>query len=262
MQGHCIAKLYLGGSKMKNKIKYFISGSLTSVLVLSMIITSFAAYEKTTISVDPINIQVNGEIFQPKDANGNDVPVFAYNGTTYAPLRALAEAYGLTVGYDAEQNMATVTNANTVKPVVETDHVIVTDTFKITIESVELTKSLKRELLDYTADPDKSYIFAKFAAENISDKIANSPISANFNTYLDNKKITNEVILGEIEGHMTMAGAVSPGKTAYFYTVWQVPDDSQKIEFNLFWYDADFKFHQSDFYAFDIPTLKEAYNSK
>lgn len=33
---------------------------------------------------------------------------FTYNGTTYAPLRALAEAYGLEVGYDAEKKMATV----------------------------------------------------------------------------------------------------------------------------------------------------------
>ena len=34
--------------------------------------------------------------------------VFTYNGTTYAPLRALAEAYGLEVGYDSQQNIATV----------------------------------------------------------------------------------------------------------------------------------------------------------
>lgn len=33
---------------------------------------------------------------------------FTYNGTTYAPLRALAEAYGLEVGYDAANKIATV----------------------------------------------------------------------------------------------------------------------------------------------------------
>ncbi len=56
----------------------------------------------------PINIQANGETFVPKDVTGKEVPVFAYEGTTYAPLRALAEAYGLEVGYDAAANMATV----------------------------------------------------------------------------------------------------------------------------------------------------------
>lgn len=47
-------------------------------------------------------------MFQPKDANGNPVSVFVYSGTTYAPLRALAEAYGLTVGYDSEKKLASV----------------------------------------------------------------------------------------------------------------------------------------------------------
>ena len=54
---------------------------------------------------------VNGEVFQPKDAQGRDALVFTYNGTTYAPVRALAEAYGLTVGYDSAKNMATVVGA-------------------------------------------------------------------------------------------------------------------------------------------------------
>ena len=70
--------------------------------------TAQAMTKQTNITVTPINIEVNGEVFQPKDANGKNVPVFAYNGTTYAPLRALAEAYGLTVGYDGTKNLATV----------------------------------------------------------------------------------------------------------------------------------------------------------
>jgi len=64
--------------------------------------------EPTVLTVSPISIEVNGAVFQPKDATGKDVAVFLYNGTTYAPLRALAEAYGLNVGYDEEKNLATV----------------------------------------------------------------------------------------------------------------------------------------------------------
>lgn len=87
--------------------KRFSVATLALVMILGI---AAGAVGGMTIQVDPINIQVNGQTFQPKDVNGNDVPVFAYNGTTYAPLRALAEAYGLTVGYDAEKNMATVTS--------------------------------------------------------------------------------------------------------------------------------------------------------
>lgn len=91
---------------MKEKTKGFICGVIASVLVLSLSGAAFAVAQ--TISVSPINIMVNGQEFKPKDANGGDVPVFVYNGTTYAPLRALAESFGLEVGYDPALNMATV----------------------------------------------------------------------------------------------------------------------------------------------------------
>lgn len=82
---------------------------LTVGAACALAVTSFAAGNMISISVDPsVKILVNGAEFKPKDANGNDVMTFIYNGTTYAPLRALAEAYGLEVGYDASRNMATV----------------------------------------------------------------------------------------------------------------------------------------------------------
>lgn len=91
---------------MKERTKGFVQGIIVTVLALSLAGGVLAVSQ--SINVDPIKIQVNGSEFQPKDANGNDVPVFAYNGTTYAPLRALAEAFGLEVGYDSASNMATV----------------------------------------------------------------------------------------------------------------------------------------------------------
>lgn len=82
---------------------------LTVGAACALAVTSFAAGNMISISVDPsVKILVNGAEFKPQDANGNDVMTFIYNGTTYAPLRALAEAYGLEVGYDAARNMATV----------------------------------------------------------------------------------------------------------------------------------------------------------
>lgn len=93
---------------MKKRLPPFAAGMLTAALIGGLGLSALAASGQMTITVDPINIQVNGQTFQPKDAQGADVPVFAYNGTTYAPLRALAEAYGLEVGYDAQNNMATV----------------------------------------------------------------------------------------------------------------------------------------------------------
>lgn len=93
---------------MRKRIPTFIAGMLTTALIGSLGVGALAATGQLTLTVDPINIQVNGATFAPKDAKGNSVPVFALNGTTYAPLRALAEAYGLDVWYDPENTMAAV----------------------------------------------------------------------------------------------------------------------------------------------------------
>lgn len=102
---------------MKRQLKSFLAGFLACGLVVGLGVSVLAISGRMTIEVDPINIQVNGQTFVPTDVTGKEVPVFAYQGTTYAPLRALAEAYGLTVGYDAQTNMATVTDSTKVPPV-------------------------------------------------------------------------------------------------------------------------------------------------
>ena len=85
---------------MKKNLLSFVSGAIATLLLVGLPVTALAVSGTITIEVSPISVLVDGEVFQPKDANGNNVMVFTYNGTTYAPLRALAEAYGLEVGYD------------------------------------------------------------------------------------------------------------------------------------------------------------------
>lgn len=109
---------------MKKRFLSFAAGALTALLISSTAVTALAASGAIRIEVSPINVLVDGEVFQPKDAKGNDVMVFTYNGTTYAPLRALAEAYGLEVGYDGERNIATVSKqpAQTQAPIADTGY--------------------------------------------------------------------------------------------------------------------------------------------
>ena len=95
---------------MKTKFLSFVAGALSVLMLVALPISALASDGALSIKAYPINVLVNGQVFEPKDAKGNDVLVFTYNGTTYAPLRALAEAYDLEVGYDAKSNTATVTN--------------------------------------------------------------------------------------------------------------------------------------------------------
>ncbi len=101
---------------MKRHLRPFFSGFLCAALIFALALSALAITGRMTIEVDPINIQVNGQTFVPKDVNGKEVPVFAYQGTTYAPLRALAEAYGLSVGYDPQTNLATVQDPSKPQP--------------------------------------------------------------------------------------------------------------------------------------------------
>lgn len=66
--------------------------------------SSTTVTEKQTIDVDYLDIKlvVNGKEVTPKDANGNVVEPFAYNGTTYLPVRAVGEALGKTVRWEGE----------------------------------------------------------------------------------------------------------------------------------------------------------------
>lgn len=109
---------------MKKRLLSFAAGALTTLLISSTAVTALAASGAIRIEVNPISVLVDGEVFQPKDAQGNDVMVFTYNGTTYAPLRALAEAYGLEVGYDGERNIATVSKqpTQTQAPIADTGY--------------------------------------------------------------------------------------------------------------------------------------------
>jgi hypothetical protein len=110
--------------KTMKKSMHFISGALAATIVLLASMSALAASGVITIEASPINVLVNGTVFEPKDPSGNPALVFVYNGTTYAPLRALAEAYGLEVGYDSAKNLATVSKPGAVSAAQTPDVVI------------------------------------------------------------------------------------------------------------------------------------------
>ena len=83
--------------------------AVTLALCLGLGTAALAAGGMRTIEVlSGMKVLVNGEEFTPTDVNGSAVDVFAYNGTTYVPIRAMSEAFGLEVGYDAAQQAAVV----------------------------------------------------------------------------------------------------------------------------------------------------------
>lgn len=99
---------------MKEKRKGFISGVLTTVIALSLVGTAAATIGSRAITADysDIKITLNGTQITPTDANGNVVEPFAVNGTTYLPVRAVANALGVDVEWDGKSSTVFLTEDN------------------------------------------------------------------------------------------------------------------------------------------------------
>lgn len=84
-------------------LKKSITFALSLVLVAALCTPGLTSSLRQQITVDyGISLQFNEEDRELYDAAGNTVQPFAYNGTTYVPIRAISGLFGADVGYDAE----------------------------------------------------------------------------------------------------------------------------------------------------------------
>ena len=100
---------------------------------------------------------LNGKEIVPTDANGNVVEPFTIDGTTYLPVRGIASALGMNVGWDGETNTVSLDN-----PGVFQGGVQVYDDKYVTIEFAGCTKEKPYEW----SDPE---YYANFNITNKTD---------------------------------------------------------------------------------------------
>lgn len=77
---------------MKQTLKGFVIGFIVATMLAGVM--SYAA--------QTVRIVLNGDELVPTDANGKRVDPIIVEGTTYLPVRAIASALGLEVGWDGE----------------------------------------------------------------------------------------------------------------------------------------------------------------
>lgn len=86
----------------RHPILTYLLGVLTSVLILGFAFPAVAAVTSKTIEIFPgISVYVDDQKLSATDGIGNPVEAFTYNGVTYLPVRAVAEAFDKPVYWDA-----------------------------------------------------------------------------------------------------------------------------------------------------------------
>lgn len=97
---------------MKKQWKGFLSGMVATFLLVGLISSAYATVGKKSVELDynDIKVTMNGQPVNLVDANGNAVEPFAIAGTTYLPVRAVSNALGLGVDWDATTKTVKLTN--------------------------------------------------------------------------------------------------------------------------------------------------------
>ena len=83
-------------------LKSYAAGVFTGLLLCALAVSVSAKVGKVTQELEYRNIKVslNGKTLDLRNAAGEKVEPFMFNGTNYLPVRALAEALGLRVSWD------------------------------------------------------------------------------------------------------------------------------------------------------------------
>ncbi|MCD8239503.1 MAG: NPCBM/NEW2 domain-containing protein [Clostridiales bacterium] len=89
----------------KFNFKGIICGFMAGVMVTAAIpVLAYNGTKTISAAFKNIKIYIDGAELTPRDASGNVLEPFIYNGSTYLPIRAVGEAVGKSVSYDANTN--------------------------------------------------------------------------------------------------------------------------------------------------------------
>ena len=101
---------------MKRLTKVISLGIVISLLVAFFAIPAAASTvsRQATLLYNNIKVTLDGKEIIPKDANGNVVEPFVIDGTTYLPVRGVAGALNLGVGWDDKTSTVVLTSQTAV----------------------------------------------------------------------------------------------------------------------------------------------------
>lgn len=97
---------------MKERLQGIIIGAVVATVFTCGVAFAKQATEAISVMYDNIKILIDGVEYTAKDANGNVVEPFIYNGTTYLPVRGIANAFGKDVSWEAQTSTVKLGSIN------------------------------------------------------------------------------------------------------------------------------------------------------
>lgn len=101
------------------QLKYIVIGMIIASVAFTSIQVTYADFNSKTITIlKGINLYIDDVKHIPKDASGNIVEPFLYNGTTYLPVRAIGEAVGKAITWEQSTQSVYIGRHDSNKPTI------------------------------------------------------------------------------------------------------------------------------------------------
>lgn len=215
-------------------MKKFAMGLVVGGIISGMLTAAAAQYTATEAG---FKVLVNGDEFV------SDPPALVVEGRTYLPLRAIGDALGVPVNWNAELSQAEIgsvpTEASTQNTVMSNDNWKVTYSgYKVSGEVNYLTPN----------NSGNKFLTVFFDVENLTDEEKNFGLGSEF--YVDEYKVLSTVVGNTDGAQQCILGInIAPKKKAKIHFTFEVDpswnkldivmadlletDDTQKLKFTL-----------------------------
>lgn len=185
---------------------------LLALLILALSVQVFAAEKNLTAEITDITVNLNGAPIDLLDAKGNTVDVLIVEGTSYLPVRAIANALGVNVIWDeSTRNIALNSNKPT-DPIVkisnnssykngQTTNATTTDiTLDINHNRIALTDA-NNNPIDVLIVDGASYLPVRSVASALNLTVNWDSATRTINLNRQNNTADNELAVSETESN-------------------------------------------------------------
>lgn len=192
---------------MKRRLSFLLALCLAFVMASPAL--ALQATQDIEITYRGISITLDGQEIVPVDANGNSVEPFLYDGTTYLPVRGVANALSLDVAWDGTTNTVTLTSGGT--PVAPLE----------AAKSTQGTSTVSATYRDISIIIDGTELVPTDAAGNVVE-----PFLIDGTAYLPVRAISEALDLSVSWDNDTSTVALTTGTVAPQEPVQETPEDT------------------------------------